>query len=640
MTALAGVWRFAGAPQIRRSCEGMLKAQSFYARDPPQIWVGDSLALGRALFRTLPEDRFDSGPCRSKDGQRVLVADVRLDNREELATELSIASSTLRVTPDAELLMRALERWGEDAVRRLVGDFAFAFWDQQTRRLLLARDFMGQRPLHYHRNKEFFAFASMPKGLHALGDVPIAPSKQAVAAFLALIPESGTETFFEGIEKVQPGHVLIVQPNAVSARRYWAPPTTMVRYSSPHEYEEALRAGLDQAVHSRLRGAAGRIGAHLSGGLDSSSVAATAARQFQDGGSVIAYTAVPRVGFAGGPSNTIIDEGPLAALVAARYENIEHVKIAASGSSPLERLDRYFYAFERPFLNLCNGVWITAILDDAQARGLPVLLTGQMGNMSFSFDGMAALPQMLREGRLLSLALMVTRLLRSGSRLGTISAQIAGPFLPRLMWRVISQWRGKARGLTDYTLVNPKLELALAQTATERGLDFSYRPRSDPHSMRRWALQRLDQGNYNKGFLGGWGIDVRDPTADRRLVELCLTIPAEQFLAGGVPRSLARRAFADRLPAEICGERRKGYQAADWHETLSSVRGELSNELERSCTIPAVRDLLAIEEMRKLEANWPGTGWHEDRTIAKYRLALLRGTSAAHFVRRAIGSNV
>jgi asparagine synthase (glutamine-hydrolysing) len=82
----------------------------------------------------------------------------------------------------------------------------------------------------------------------------------------------------------------------------------------------------------------------------------------------------------------------------------------------------------------------------------------------------------------------------------------------------------------------------------------------------------MDQGNYNKGVLGGWGVDMRDPSADRRLVEFCLSVPPEQFLAGGVPRSLARRAFADRLPPEVLRERRKGYQAADWFEGMSVSR--------------------------------------------------------------------
>jgi asparagine synthase (glutamine-hydrolysing) len=153
-------------------------------------------------------------------------------------------------------------------------------------------------------------------------------------------------------------------------------------------------------------------------------------------------------------------------------------------------------------------------------------------------------------------------------------------------------------------------------------------------------LERIDAGNYNKGFLGGWKLDFRDPTADRRLVELCLTIPPEQYLAGGVPRSLARRAFTDRLPEPVTSERKKGYQAADWNEGLTRAHAELAEEAKRCCNSPAVSELLSTSKMRQLVQNWPDSGWHRDQVIDKYRFALLRGASAAHFVRKASGSNV
>ena len=106
--------------------------------------------------------------------------------------------------------MKGVEAWGHEVIDRLVGDFAIVFWDNRRQQLVLARDFLGQRPLHYHRGRDFFAFASMPKGLHALAEVPYVPSQTALTKFLALLPESGAESYFEGVEKVQPGHFVIV----------------------------------------------------------------------------------------------------------------------------------------------------------------------------------------------------------------------------------------------------------------------------------------------------------------------------------------------------------------------------------------------------------------------------------------------
>ena len=139
----------------------------------------------------LPEDSFDFQPLHGADDRLVLVADVRLDNRDELAPALGIAASRARQLCDAALLLACLERWSEAALDRLVGDFAFALWDGRTKKLMLARDFLGQRPLYYHQGKDFFAFASMARGLHALPSILRQPDEQALAEFVTLIPQHG-----------------------------------------------------------------------------------------------------------------------------------------------------------------------------------------------------------------------------------------------------------------------------------------------------------------------------------------------------------------------------------------------------------------------------------------------------------------
>src|SRR5690606_13893030 len=120
----------------------------------------------------------------------------------------------------------------------------------------------------------------------------------------------------------------------------------------------------DLATRAQLRGTNGRIGAHLSGGLDSSAVTATAARLLApSGGKVIAFTAVPREGFTAGHPRRLVDEGPLAAETAAMYGNIEQVFIRSGHVSPLAGLDRMFFLYDRPILNPANWVWMAAIHD-------------------------------------------------------------------------------------------------------------------------------------------------------------------------------------------------------------------------------------------------------------------------------------
>src|SRR5262249_34578892 len=144
-----------------------------------------------------------------------------LDNRDELSEALRLQQA--RNLCDAAILLAALERWDEACLERLVGDYAFAAWDGAHQRLLLARDPLGNRPLHYHRGNKFFPFASMPKGLHPLPDVPYAPNEERIAEYMALMPEAGTQSFFLGIERVQPGHVVTVTANGLATRRHWEP---------------------------------------------------------------------------------------------------------------------------------------------------------------------------------------------------------------------------------------------------------------------------------------------------------------------------------------------------------------------------------------------------------------------------------
>lgn len=621
----------------------MLAAQRIYGPDDGRQWSGGPIAMGRRLYRTLPEDIHDRQPLTRADEGLAFVADVRLDNREDLLAELGWTSSARVRASDADVLFACLRRWDEGALGRLVGDFAFALWNEREQTLVLARDFLGQRPLYYHRGKDFVAFSSMAKGLHALPEVPYAADEQRVAEFLALVPEDGPRSFFQHIDRVDPGHVVTVTRGAVRARRYWFP--SAAPRPGGKDYADQLRHHLDEATRSRLRGANGAVATHLSSGFDSAAVTATAARLLAPAdGAVVAFTAVPREGYTGrAPGGRLGDEGPLAAATAADYPNIEHVLVRSGGRSPLATLDRDFFLTERPVLNLCNRVWMQAINEEARKRKLNVLLTGQRGNMTLSYAGFERLPELFGSGHLVELARQTSALVEAGvgSWRGMI-ASFLGPFIPAWLWRSAHRAFGKpVWDLRSYTAIHSDRlnDPGLAGMAAQRRLDLSYRPWADGFDMRLWALGRGDPGNHNKAALAGWGIDQRDPTADRRLVEFCLSVPMEEYLNDGVPRSLAKRALADRLPQAVLSERRKGYQAIDWHEGLTAARDAVRVELEQLQACRPASGLLDLERLRRLVDEWPGAGWEGDDVTRGYRLALLRGISAGHFLRKASGSN-
>jgi asparagine synthase (glutamine-hydrolysing) len=633
MSALAGVWRLDGAPGADADCARMLAALAPYGPHA-DAWRNEAeIALGRRLFRVLPEDRHDTGPVALPRGGW-LVADVRLDNRPELEGDLMIAPGQAPLMADPALLAAAWTRWGEGCLERLVGDYAVAVWDAGRRRLLLARDPFGHRPLNYHRGRGFFAFASMPVGLHVLTGTPPTPDEASLAAFLALRPEEGSATFFGGVERVEAGGLVIVDRSGVAAHRHYAPAIRPLRLATSGDYAEALREHLDQAVAAQLRGAERGVGAHLSSGWDSGAVAATAARLLApQGGRVAAFTAAPRAGYAGpAPRGRHGDESPGAQAVAALYPNMDHVVVRGDARSPLADLDRDIALSGRPALNPCNHLWVNDLNATARARGLNVMLTGDFGNLGLSDDGQDALPELFLSGDWLRWWRLVRAVVGAGalSSAGALAASLepAAPSFVATLRRLAGRPRSR-----------PGAHSALPPGHWPRPtIGASARPVGRT-ARRLAALIRLDPAAYGKAALAAYQIDMRDPLTDRRLVEFCLSIPVDRLIAGGRLRGLARLALADRLPASTLESATRGYQAVDWHEGLSSDRAAVEGDLERLARVPAGARLLDLERLRVLTARWPTGDWHRDEAIEDYRMALLRGLAAGRFLTRTLGVN-
>jgi asparagine synthase (glutamine-hydrolysing) len=202
-----------------------------------------------------------------------------------------------------------------------------------------------------------------------------------------------------------------------------------------------------------------------------------------------------------------------------------------------------------------------------------------------------------------------------------------GPLLPAGLWRALQRLRGRPHRQADFTL-----------TSGGSAIDYASQPEILDARARLRVLSRFDFGNFNKGVLAGWGIDMRDPTADRRLVEYCLRVPADQFLHEGVRRSLARRMLADRLPAQIVQSHARGYQGADWKDALARARGEVEAEVQRISASGAAGRQMDLERFRSLLEEWPADLDTPDAERL-YRSMLLRTVSAGHFARKVEGSN-
>ena len=635
MTAVAGFWSFDGRP-VLEPVRRILKAQSAYGSLSACIH-DEILGLGRNLYQVLPEDRFDHGPISR--GQHKLVADVRLDNRCELGRLVDMSDTRLSTISDAALLFECLLKLGYAATNHLVGEFAFAWWDEKKRRLALGRDILGHRPLYFHRGRGFFAFSTMPSGLHALSEVPYAFDPEFMAESLALFPRLDRRTHFLGIERVRPGHLLLVDAHTEQERRYWNPAPATTRRRDPREYGDELRHLVDTAVGAQLRGANDTVATHLSCGLDSSIVTSSAALQFT-GNRILAYTAAPASDFDGPvPSGAIGDERDGAAAAARLYPNVDHVVVESSQASPLEALEREHFYHQQPVANLENAVWGRAMIRDAHARGINVLLTGVVGNLTATYAGMEHLAWLVGRGRVIKAVITSKSLAANGVPWRTLAAHLLGPFLPHRAWSAAAKLRGWVTDLRDYTAVSPSAVQNLKERARQLAFDLTYRPSQDPFRSRLAAYASCDGGNYFKGVLAEWGVSVREPLADRRIIDFCLSVPSEEFLLDGFPRSLARRAFAERLPDASVKSLKRGYQSADWYVALARDHAVLQQEIEAIRRCAPAEAAMDLNWLQQTASSWPSSGWADEKVVMRYRYGLLRAVSAGHFMRKVAGTN-
>lgn len=638
MSAIGGVFHRDGGRVDRSDMARMEAVLKPYGRDASAIWSSGRVALARTLLRITPEDALDHQPLRHPPSGLAMVFDGRIDNRDELAAELQIDLSRRALLADADLAFRSWLKWGEDCLPRLLGDFALACWSKRENRLFLARDPIGARPLFWYADDRRLIFASLPKGVFSQPAVARQVDQEAMACHLALVPLPEEATLFQGVRKVEPGTVVTIGPENERRRAYFQfDPDKRIRLANAGEYVEAFRSLFTECVDARLR-SSGQVAAQLSSGLDSSSVTVVAARCLQARHQeLLAYTAVPRSDFRGAaPRGYHVNEGPLAALVAERFENIRHFLIEHPSISPLDQLDRAIEAGDQSPLNACNLGWQSAIREDAARRGAKVLLTGDFGNLTISHSGISYLPWLLQRGRLWAwgreiMAMKCGRQFRRVSLKWLLYVSVA-PILPYRLYQLISKRFGHDVDLAAHSPLSGTMRRDFSRTVREL-----QRPSADNRRNTIGSLRLMDPGAHSIAANLA-GLERRDPTSDRRLLEFCLGIPEDLFLRDGQTCWILKQALGDQLPKEVLYSPTKGYQTADWAEHIGS-RENYRNELAALRAHPSASQLLDIDELETILDEWPEQGIKSAEQQYKYRLKLLRGMAAGSFIRYAENSN-
>ena len=536
--SITGIW--ARSPDCARSGLARLLAAlpGALPNAARSVFPDSFVALGYCPTVSLLE--LHSNPVVDAARRLAVVGDVRLDNRSELLASLGVQGASQR---DNELVLLAYERWQEDCVDHLLGDFTFVVHDAAQQKVFAARDVAGTRALYYCQFDGTFAFASNPGTLRALPGLPRDLDARAVVDYLGDFPEDEEATLLRVVRRLPPGASLTYGASGLRVRSYFDVKSIReLKLASDDEYAEALRAELARAVACRLPASA-RSGTMLSGGLDSSMITALAARSSAT--RVSTFSAV----FDETPE---CDERVYQAPV-VRAAGTEHHEVRPRPEGAAADLAQLFRIFGDPIP--VGPHWLAwAVAASAAEHGVHVLLTGVDGDRVVS-HGTGRTAELAFQHRWLELVREV-RAVRDFSRWRALRVLAVHALLPVVPepWRLFLERHDPRRRLpltSALRFLRPEAVRAAGvaerlSRATRRALSTR-----DAHERLLTSSNRARDVDLLDRLGAGLGLELRHPFFDRRVLELCLSFPGEQKRQQGRPRYVLRNAMAGLVPDPV-----------------------------------------------------------------------------------------
>jgi len=600
----------AAAPELLPAMLGLLKH-----RGPDDSGIHAAGDVGLAMTRLAIIDLATGRqPMSDATGRYWIVFNGEIYNFRQLRAELMTAGRRFRTRSDTEVILHAYAVHGEACVERLAGMFAFAIWDDAERRLFLARDRLGKKPLYYWHRDRLFLFASEPKALFCHPAVARSLDWAALHHYLAFGYTPATRSIFDSIRKLPAAHTLTVVDGRSTQRRYWQLPAGAASPGPAAGREEtaaAVRAALREAVRLRLESDV-PLGVFLSGGVDSSAVVASM-REVTSG-----RIATFSVGF--GRAAPTYDELPYARLVAERFATDHHEEILEPDVRAI--LPDIVRAFDEPFAD--SSAIPTFVVAQATARHVKVALSGIGGDETFGgyprYLGLrvAALHDRLPRWLRLASRSLTGRLPDSASSRNW--ADWARRFTAEPDATPCERYIGWTRFFGDGELAGlatPALASHLGAGVDElqRTAFVSGRP-GDPVD----GAFRVDLGTYLPDDLltmadrmsMAHSLEVRAPFCDHRIIEESLRLPSSAKIPGGRLKGLLKAAFAGVLPREVLAHRKQGFMIplGDW--LRRDLRPTMDDLLAPDCVrARGLFDPSAVEALKREHLS--GARTHADR---------------------------
>ena len=537
-----------------------LMTQALFHRGPDEhgFYRGQNMHLGQ---RRLSIIDLTSGkqPISNEDESLQLICNGEIYNSPLLRQQLLAAGHRFRTTTDVEVILHLYEEYGFDCVSRLQGMFAFALWDDRRQRLFLARDHMGQKPLFFYHRDNVFAFASEVKAILAGGVARPEIDLDGLWHYISLRFIPDRYSLFKHIQKLPAASYLVYENNRVRLEKYWQLNFTPKHVGSEKDIEEGLHDLLLETVRSHLLSDV-RVGAFLSGGIDSSTICAMMAK----------LSSGPVPAFSIGVEEQKFNELPYARLVAQRYGLEAHERIVKADVVKL--LPEMIYHMDEPADPFALGVYLVA---GVARESVKVVLGGDGGDESFAgYDRFAG-------NRLADLYCVLPAWFRK-----TVMKKMIALIPESFGYKSLAQ---KAAWMNEMSFfqqgeryAHSMSFLRFTQEAKEDLFTAACRQKiKDPDSIEK-ILVHFNAGNAKElvdkmlytdlmtrmpdhllpivDRMGmAHSLESRSPLVDYKLVEYAAAIPAELKLKGNNLKYILKKVAARYLPPELIERKKQGF---------------------------------------------------------------------------------
>ena len=545
------------------------------------------VGLGNRRLAILDLSPLGHQPMQDPATGNWIVYNGEIYNFSEIRARLGREGVRFRSHSDTEVVLKAYGRWGEHCLRELRGMFAFAIWDPRHRRLFVARDPMGIKPLYYASPGGYFLFASEVRTLLGTGLVPRRLDRAGLLNYLSFGSLYDPITLIDGVSALRPGHYLVWEKGAVRDVMYWdlSPKERPVGLTASErkQREEEVQAVLDQSVRMQMVSDV-PVGVFLSGGIDSSSLAGILSR---GGCQLSTFSIVFR--------EEDHSEAEFSRMVARKF-GTDHHEILVSQGDALDALPRAVQAMDQPTIDGLNTYLVSR---QTRAAGVKVALSGLGGDELFAgYSSFRTVPRMERFAGLwrylpslarAPLAEAFTLVAPSSDRsrklatLARANGRAAHPYFLSRMLFTPRQWEGfcSARDQQASQRANALLEENLEHT---RNLDAINRV--SYLEARCYMLNTLLRDADVMSM--AHGLEVRVPLIDHLLAEKLIALPGSWKLDRSTPKPLLVGALGDTLPEEIVHRRKRGFTLPFEHWLRDELRPEVEQTLGRAEALAAV----------------------------------------------------